>query len=170
MSSYLRPRLLGPLDDVASFACVSDEQTSWLRRHARQAHATGTARVLVVTEPASDVVVAYYAWTMASVSPPELPERARRGAGRYPQPFGLLARLGVDRSHAGRGLGAGLVQDVVARAAALGDEIGCRGLLVHCETVDAQTFYRHLAPELEESPTDEMHLVLLMKDIRRSLR
>lgn len=170
MSSYLRPRLLGPLDEVASFSCASDEQTSWCRRHARQAHASGSARVFVVTEPASDVVVAYYAWTMASVSPAALPERARRGAGRYPQPFALLARLGVDRGHEGRGLGAGLLQDVVARTAALGDEIGCRGLLVHCETDEARSFYRHLVPEFDESPTDPMHLVLLVKDIRRSLR
>ena len=31
-------------------------------------------------------------------------------------------------------------------------------------------FYRHLVPEFETSPTDDLHLVLLMKDIRRTLR
>jgi GNAT superfamily N-acetyltransferase len=77
--------------------------------------------------------------------------RAREGAGRYPQPVALLARLGVDVGHEGRGLGAGLFQDVVARTHALGEEIGCRGLLVHAETVEAREFYLHLVPEFEMS-------------------
>ena len=29
--------------------------------------------------------------------------------------------------------------------------------------------YRHLVPEFELSPTDDLHLVLLMKDVRRTL-
>ena len=125
--------------------------------------------MLVVTPTGSDVVVAYYAWCMAGISLADAPPRLRKGAGRYPQPVALLARLGVDVAHEGRGLGAGLLQDVVARTLALGEEIGCRGLLVHAETETARDFYRHLVPELETSPTDELHLVLLMKDIRRTL-
>lgn len=129
----------------------------------------GTTRVLVVTPSDSDAVVAYYAWCMASVALAEASPRVRKGAGRYPQPVALLARLAVDTGHEGRGLGAGLVQDVILRTVSLGEEIGCRGLLVHAETVEARDFYLHLVPELEKSPTDEMHLYLLMKDIRRTL-
>ncbi len=125
--------------------------------------------MLVVTEVDSDVVVAYYAWCMASISLADAPARMRKGAGRYPQPVALLARLGVDVDHEGRGLGAGLFQDVIARTLALGEEIGCRGLLVHAETTEVGDFYWHLVPEIEASPTDELHLFLLMKDIRRSL-
>lgn len=130
----------------------------------------GTTRVLVVTPADSDVVVAYYAWCMASVSPADAPPRVRKGAGRYPQPVALLARLGVDVGHEGRGLGAGMLRDVILRTVALGEEIGCRGLLVHAETVEARDFYLHLVSEFERSPTDEMHLYLLMKDIRRTLQ
>jgi GNAT superfamily N-acetyltransferase len=166
---YRSPRLLAPDDEVDSFACRSPEQTDWLRHHARQAHASGTARVLVVTELDRSEVVAYYAWSMASVAIGDAPKRMRRGAGRYPQPVALLARLGVALEHEGRGLGAGLLADVIARTAQLGTEIGCRGLIVHAETADARDFYRHLIPEFEPSPTDELHLVLLMKDIHRTL-
>jgi hypothetical protein len=49
-------------------------------------------------------------------------------------------------------------------------DIGCRGLLVHAESSDARDFYLHLIPEFEPSPTDDLHLVLLMKDIRGSLQ
>lgn len=45
----------------------------------------------------------------------------------------------------------------------------CRGLLVHAESDDAQAVYVHLVPEFEPSPTDDMHLVLLVKDVRKTL-
>ena len=97
------------------------------------------------------------------------PVRLRKGAGRYPQPVALLARLGVDIDHEGNGLGTGLLQDVFARLVGLADDIGCRGLLVHAESQQARDFYLHLVPELELSPTDDLHLVLVMKDARRTL-
>ena len=166
---YRPPVLLEPDHDLDSFECRSEEQTEWLRRHARQPSGSGTTRVLVVMTADSLEVVAYYAWCMASVALADAPARLRKGAGRYPQPVALLARLGVDLGHEGHGLGAGLLQDVIARTHALGSEIGCRGLLVHAETTEARPFYEHLVPEFEASPTDPLHLFLLMKDIRRTL-
>jgi GNAT superfamily N-acetyltransferase len=130
----------------------------------------GTTRVFVVTRTESTIVVAYYAWCMAQVDVGRAPQRLRKGAGKYPQPTALLARLGVDLHHEGRGLGAALLQDVFARLLELSADIGCRGLLVHAESREARAFYLHLVPEFEPSPTDELHLVLLMKDIRRTLR
>lgn len=167
---YLRPRLLETDHQLDEFACRSAEQTEWLRRHARQSAAGGATRVLVVTPPGEQRVVAYYAWCMASVRVEDAPARMRKGVGRYPQPVALLARLGVDVEHEGSGLGTLLLQDVVSRTLALGDEIGCRGLLVHAETPEAREFYLHLVPEFEPSPTDDLHLFLLMKDIRKTLR
>lgn len=167
--TYRPPVLLEAEHHLEGFECRSEEQTEWLRRRARQSSSSGTTRILVVTPAGSNVVVAYYAWCMASVSLTDATARARKGAGRYPQPVALLARLGVDVRHEGRGLGAGLLQDVIARTHVLGEEIGCRGLLVHAETEEAKDFYLHLVPEFEESPTDELHLFLLMKDIRRTL-
>jgi hypothetical protein len=167
---YRAPEPFGDHHDVAGFECRSREQTDRLRRHARQSAAVGTTRVFVVTEADSSVVVAYYGWCMAKLTRAAAPDRLRKGAGRYPQPVALLARLGVDVSHEGRGLGAGLLRDVFARLLEFSDDIGCRGLLVRAESAEAADFYRHLVPEFEPSPTDDLHLVLLMKDIRRSLR
>lgn len=128
----------------------------------------GTTRVFVVTEHENQVV-AYYAWCMVQVRPDRATERLRKGAGRYPQPAALLARLGVDTEHEGRRLGAGLLQDVFARLLELSAAVGCRGLLVHAESTESRDFYLHLVPEFESSPTDDLHLLLLMKDIRRAL-
>jgi GNAT superfamily N-acetyltransferase len=166
---YRLPEPLHDSHDVAGFLCRSSEQTDWLRRHARQSARTGTTKVFVVCEAGGDEVVAYYSWCMAQVAPAEAPGRLRKGAGRYPQPVALLARLGVHLDHEGRGLGAGMLQDVFARLVELSDDIGCRGLLVHAESGEARDFYRHLVPEFEASPTDDFHLVLPMKDVRRTL-
>ncbi len=125
--------------------------------------------MFVVTEHHNSRVVAYHAWCMAALLPGATPARVRKGGGRYPQPVALLARLGVDASHEGHGLAAGMLQDVFARLVELSDGIGCRGLLVHAETLDARAFYQHLVPEFESSPTDDLHLALLMKDIKRTL-
>ena len=167
---YRPPRLIEPGDEVDGFRCRSDEQTRWLRHHARQANAAGTSKVLVVTRLDSVEVVAYYAWCMASITIADAPSRLRKGAGRYPQPVTLLTRLGVSVDHEGRGLGTGLLQDVIARTAELGTEIGCRGLLVHAESTAARDYYLHLVPEFEPSPTDDLHLMLLMKDPLKTLR
>ena len=169
MNRYQSPVLLAARHQLAGFRCRSQEQTAWLVELAKQAHGTGTTRVFVVTEVDQPHVVAYYAWCMASVAIADLPERLRRGAGRYPQPIALLARLGVDQRHEGQGLGAALLLDVITRVASICEAIGCRGLLVHAESEQARSFYEHLIPEFERSPTDPLHLLLLLKDIRRTL-
>lgn len=168
--SYSPPTLLAAEHDLEAFRCRSVEQSEWLRSYARQSVGAGTTRVLVVTWADSNVVVAYYAWCMASVALADVPARARKGTGRYPQPVALLARLGVDATHEGHGLGAGLLSDVIARTHALGEQIGCRALIIHAETTQARDSYLHLVPEFEASPSDELHLLLFMKDIRRTLR
>lgn len=168
--SYAPPTPLQRAHVTEDFVCRSIEQTEWIRRYARQSTSTGTTRVFVVTPRGENGVVAYYAWCMAQLTTGDAPERLRSGAGRYPQPVALLARLGVHTEHEGRGLGAALLIDVITRLASLSDDIGCRGLLVHAESGSAREFYRHLIPEFDESPTDPLHLVLLLKDIKQTLR
>jgi GNAT superfamily N-acetyltransferase len=169
MPRYAAPRLLEAGDLVEEFRCRSPEQTSWLQRFARASSAGGTTRVFVVTEHGRRRVVAYYAWCMGSLAIERAPARLRKGGGRYPQPVAVLARLGVDHAHEGRGLGAALLVDAITRLASLSDEIGCRALVIHAETTAAREFYLHVLPELEASPTDELHLLLLIKDVRRTL-
>ncbi len=155
------------LDD---FRCSSEEQTDWLHRHARQSTSMSTTKVFVVTTSDSQDVVAYYGWRMAELAVESAPPRLLKGAGRYPQPVALLARLGVDEGYERKGLGVALLRDVLLRFAEVAGEIGCRALLVHAESDAARAFYVHLIPEFETSPTDALHLMLLAKDIASSLR
>ena len=167
--AYVAPTLLRPDHVIDGFRSRSTEQAEWLARHARGSHGGGFTRTFVVTESGSPDVVAYYAWTMAGLGFGEVPARVSAGGGRHPVPMALLARLAVDVRHEGRGLGRALLRDVVSRTPEVGTRIGCRGLLVHCETADARAFYLRHLPSFEASPIDPMHLVLLMRDLRRSV-
>jgi hypothetical protein len=168
--SYQLPTRIDRDHDLSDFGCRSAAQTRWLHKNALQADAAGTSKVFVVTETEdpSRRVVAYYAWCMASVALEDAPERLKKGAGRYPQPVALLTRLGVDTGHERKGLGTGLLQDMFSRLLEMSETIGCRGLLVHCETAEAKIWYLKRIADFEPSPTDELHLFLLMKDIRKT--
>lgn len=168
--TYAPPRPLRRDDNIEQFVCGSAEQTKWLLHSARQAHSGDTNKVFVVTESPSSAVVAYYGWCMSAVITDQVPERLRKGTGRYPLlPLALITRLGVHQDHEGQGLGSALLKEVLQRAAYLSEEIGCRGLLIHAESDKARQFYTHLV-EFEEMPESPFHLVVLMKDVRRYLR
>lgn len=152
------------------FDCGSVSQSTWLTAHALQAHQSGTSRVYVVTGAGDEQrrVMGYYALAAGSVASAQAPQRLAQGAGRYHQPVVILTRLGVDLSTQGVGLGRALVVDALRRVAAAGEVIGVRTVLIHCENQTAQDFYLRLA-KFDSSPTDPMHLFLLMKDLRKAI-
>jgi len=61
-----------------------------------------------------------------------------------------------------------LVVDALRRIAAASEAIGVRAVLIHCESDPAHNFCLWLA-KFDSSPTDPMHLLLLMKDLRHTL-
>lgn len=166
--AFLEPEPLGRHHQVAGFECRSPELQDWLRRHARQSQADNFTKVLVTTARGYDDVASYYAWTVGSVSPADAPSRLSAGGGQDAVPVALLARLAVDTRHERQGLGRSLLRDVLLRTLALSQEAPIRALLVHCESAAAKGFYLRHVPAFEPSPTDPMHLLLLIKDLRRA--
>lgn len=154
--------------DVSGFDCGSEAQTRWLRQIARTAQAAGTARVYVVTPAGAHQVVGYHALAAASVSHEDAPPSLLKSAGRSPIPIILLARLGVDLSAQGQGLGAALVKDAMLRSSQAAQIVGAKALVIHAESERARAFYLHLA-EFDASPTDPLHLTLPLSDIARIL-
>ena len=161
---------LGPDHEVRAFDCGSDAQTPWLRRRALAAQQADTARVFVACYAGTMRVAGYYALAAGSVSPDVVPARVATGAGRYPVPVVILARLGVDREAQGRGLGTALVRDALLQTAATSERVAVRALLIHAETDQAAAFYRRLDPAFVPMPSEPLHLVLLLKDLRKAVR
>jgi len=87
--------------------------------------------------------------------------------GKYPIPVILLARLAVDRSQKGKGLGKALVRDALIRAIQAADIAGLRAFLIHAKDENAKNFYQKLG--FISSPHNEFHLFMKMSDIRVSL-
>ncbi len=160
-----RPVPLQARHDVSAFDCGVSALNSFLQRFALQNQGSRAARTYVATR--GEVVVGYYTLAAGSVQRDETPARVAKGLPKHPVPVILLARLAVDRTEQGRGLGASLLKDALVRAAAAADLIGCRAVLVHAKDDAAAAFYRHFG---FEPPTGQpLRLYLLMKDLLASL-
>jgi len=66
-----------------------------------------------------------------------------RSGPAEPVPVLLLARLALDRSEHGSGLGADLLRDALVRAVAGAHHYGARALVVDAIDDRAASFYRH---------------------------
>lgn len=148
------------LDD---FDCGKATLDDWLIRHALQAQASGSARTFVVADGRR--VAGYFSLAVGQVDTVEAPERVRKGMGQYPIPVVLLARLAVDLSYQGRGIGVGMLQDAIRRTLMIAEQAGIRALLTHPIDADADAFYRRFG--FASSPVREGQLLLLLKDARR---
>jgi GNAT superfamily N-acetyltransferase len=113
-------------------------------------------------------VVGYYSLSAGSVRKEESPARIVKGLAKHPIGVILLARLAVDRSEQGAGLGKTLLVDALSRALAAADAIGARAILVHAIDDEAAAFYKKFG--FEPSPLDPKQLMLLMKDLRATLK
>ena len=136
----------------------------WLRRRAVQNQTSGASRTFVTCN--ENKVVGYYALASSAVTPAAAPGRFRRNMPD-PIPVVVLARLAVDRTEQGRGLGHALFQDAAKRVIHAAEAIGIRGLLVHALSEDAKAFYITLG--LEVSPLDPMTLMATITDLQSAL-
>jgi GNAT superfamily N-acetyltransferase len=160
-------RRLDTADDLTAFDCGVPALDEWLRRFALADQRAGSSVTYVLA--LGSRVVGFYTIAPHAIEAKETPTRLRMGqpSGR-PVPVLLLARLGLDRSEQGHGIGAALLRDALTRSAAAADEIGGRAVVVHAKNATAAGFYRRFG--FTPLPGNPHHLVLLVKDIRKSIR
>jgi predicted N-acetyltransferase YhbS len=164
---YSRPEPLDKRHVRHEFACGEPALDEWLKRHAAASQASDTARVFVSTDE-HDTIVGYYALAGGSIEPEDATVRLAKGQpGHRPIPVVILARLAVDQRHQGAGLGSSLLRDAMEQSMAAADRLGLRAMVVHAMTESARDWYKGYG--FEESPTDSLHLILLMKDLRKAV-
>ena len=100
------------------------------------------------------------------LAPLDVPARIAKGQGSQDIPVILLARLAVDISEQDKGLGAHMLLDALRRAVEGAEVIGGRAILVHAQDEGARGFYQRYG--FETSPTDDLHLLMLVKDLRET--
>ncbi|MBL8239849.1 MAG: GNAT family N-acetyltransferase [Bryobacterales bacterium] len=151
--------------DLSTFDCANATLNEWLRKFAWTIQQADSAKTYVALDGSR--VAGYYALTTGSVHKHESPQRIAKGLANHPIGVVLLARLAVDRSQQGKGLGKALLFDALSRVEEAADIVGVRAVLVHAIDDAARRFYRHF--EFEESPVDPYQLLLLLKDLRKAI-
>jgi len=159
------PILLTKVHDTESFDCGVNALNSFLQNYALQnvKNKSVTTFVAVMETGNREQVVGYYSLVAGSVEHSAVPPRIKKGLGKYPIPVIILARLAVDISMQGKGLGKGLLKDALLRILSITNNLGVRAVLVHAKDERAKNFYHQYG--FESSPIDEYHLYLLIKDI-----
>ncbi len=161
-----RSQVLTDQHDVSEFDCGTESLNAWLTGQALRAQDQGTARTHVWTSPGSDRVVACHSIAATQVHRTEL--TSGQAGGTTWVPAYLLARLALDQSLHGQGLGGELLTDaieVVVRAAKT-----AAGRLIVVDAIDdkAAAFYQHhdFTP-VKGSP---LRLVMKIATAHKSLR
>ncbi len=147
-----------PLD---GFSSGGEPLDRFLLRHAftnQQANASQTYLGLH-----DDEVIGFYTLVVGEVAYDDAPERLTKGLARHPVPIMLLARLAVAVAWQRRGIGAGLLKDAMRRTLQAAEIGGIRAFTVHAKDDDARGVYAHFG--FVSSPTDPLHLFVLIKDL-----
>jgi GNAT superfamily N-acetyltransferase len=152
--------------DLARFDCGNATLNTWLHKYAWTNQQADSAKTYVAL--AGNQIVGYYALTTGSVHKHESPERIAKGLANHPIGIVLLARLAVDTTQQGKGLGKALLVDALTRIEEAADIVAVRAVMVHAIDEAARRFYEHF--EFEPSPVDPFQLLLLLKDIRKALK
>jgi len=147
---------------IEGFDCGKEPLNRFLIRFALQSQLANSAQTYLALS--ADEVVGYYTLTFGDVAYDDAPERLRKGVARHPIPLMILARLAVASAWAGKRIGSGLLKDALARTLAAADIAGLRAFAVHAKDDEARTFYEHF--NFIASPSDPMHLFVLLKDVR----
>ena len=133
---------LGRQHDRARFDCGEDALNEYLRRYARQNHASGGAKCFVASTAADpERIIGYYTLSPASVEYSRTPTLVKKGLGRYDVPVFRLGRLAVDISAQRRGMGGALLVCAAKRCIRAATEVGGVALLIDAKSARAARWY-----------------------------
>ena len=158
-------RKLASGDVTDSFQCGKIALDHYLQRYAWINQKANSAQTYVVM--VDDAIVGYYSLSVAGVDWANAPYRISRGLARHSVPVMLLARLAVHLDWQGKGFGKVMLRDALLRTLQAADIAGIRAILVQAKDESARQWYLHW--NFEPSPTNPLHLFLLLKDIQHAI-
>ena len=142
MTSPFWVETLDKAHDRAGFSCGEEPLDRYFQTQVTQDVRRRVAACFVAVDASSGRVAAYYTLASASIPITGLPDAVRKKLPRYPSlPAVRIGRLAVDQQFQGRGLGAALLADALARVLAAPPVT--YALLVDAKHDRAAAFYRH---------------------------
>lgn len=153
---------------VDRFECGREQLDRWLRAHAGQGQRRDTARTFVVCHQGKTDVVGYYMLVASQIEQSEATGEVQGGTSKhFPIPVCLIARLAVDRSEQGIGLGRSLLLDALQRTERASRSVAMRAILVHALDQEAAGFYERFG--FKPASTEPLTLMVPLEAARRTL-
>ena len=154
--------------DRRNFDCGSRELNDYLRRYARQNHESGGAKTFLAVSPGDAVrILGYYTISPGAIEFAKTPTAITRRLGRYEVPVFRLARLAVNLTSQGGGLGGEILLAAGRRALSVAVEVGGVALAIDAKSERAAEWYERFgAVRLLDDP---LKLVLPLKTIAEAL-
>lgn len=147
--------------DRSQFDCGRPVLNEWLRTQATQQEKANNTRTFLAVE--RDQIVGYYSTTTYRLELDEAATMYGVGKRAYPVPAVLLARLAVDASAQGRGVGARLLIHALSEVAKASRSVGFEVVVVHAIDDEAVTFYAKFGfTRFEDHP---LHLFMPVKHL-----
>ena len=157
---FTAPEILNSKHLISDFSCGITSLDDWLKRRALANQVSGATRTFVIC--VDNKVVGFYALASGGISIKSALGKFKRNMPN-PIPVVVLARLAIDNSFQGQGLGRALFRDAALRVVQASDTIGIRGIIVHAISEEAKRFY--VALGCQESPLEPMLLMIAIKDL-----
>jgi GNAT superfamily N-acetyltransferase len=136
----------------------------WLRERALTSEGLSARTYVICATEAPGRVVGYYAIASAMEQRVVLPNAKLRRGMPEQVPFLLLARLAIDRSFQGMGLGIHLLSDALRRCLSVSEIAGARGVIAHAIDPNAVQFYQRHCFVL--SPLGERVMLMPIEAVR----
>ena len=149
----------------ANFSCGEESLDRWLHRYAGQSERRDATRTFAAVDE-HGVVCGYYTLVAGQLEHVEATEAVRKGLSRhFPIPVAIFARLAVDKSSQGQGLGASLLNDALERICRAAQEVAVRAAVVHAINHAAVGFYERFGFRgLSEAPRNLMVTLAELKE------
>ena len=159
---------LGSNHRVDRFDCGREQLDRWLRAYAGQGQRRDTARTFVVCARGSAEVVGYYTLVASQVEQELATNEVQRGTPKhFPIPVCLIARLAVDRSEQGSGLGRSILLDALGRGEHASRSVAMRAALAHALDETAAGFYERFG--FKPASVEPLTLMVPLEAVRRTL-
>lgn len=157
------------IHDRHSFDCGISELNTFLKAHANQNQLKNISRSYVAVSQGSEqhseitpkIIAGYYTLSSGQIFMEQLPSTVKVKLPKYPVPIARIARLAVNKSHQGQGVGGYLLHHACINILAVSKKMGIFAVVVDAKNDNAKLFYKNYGfMELQNStftlflPTD----------------
>ena len=134
--------------DRKTFDCGDADLNTFLLRFARQGHEQNAAKTFcAIAADTPNRILGFYSIAPASVAHGVVPEAMTKGLARHQVPGFLLARLAVDRTVAGRGLGGQILLSAALRCLRVTQEVGGVLMIIEAKNERVARWYGRFGAE-----------------------